>query len=1091
MGTEGPGIRLYTSNRLEILGRKLAETLQNPLSSPFEPEIIVVQSKGMERWVRLALARNHGVCAHCRFPFPNRFVQETFSRALPEVPQVSSFEPQIMTWRIARLLPSCLEKPAFKGLRHYLGDPADALKRLQLSHRIADTLDQYLIFRPQMVFSWEQGRAEHWQAALWRALVSEAGPVHRLAQARTFLQKARAQNALEDLPQRISVFGISALPRFHMEILAALSGFVTVNLFLLNPCQEYWGDILSDHETRKRAPALGQGRQAVEDLHLERGNPLLASMGTLGRDFFDLVNEFPCQEFPCFQDPGRETLLAAIQSDILNLQDRTRPGEKRLPLSPGDTTFQIHACHSPMREMEVLKDRLLHMFEQDPLLEPGDILVMAPDIEAYAPYVQAVFDLPQDDAKRIPFTIADRRLQRESEVVDAFLGFLDLYESRFEAPRVLSLLESPSVRRRFSLTGAELERIHRWVKETGIRWGLNKKHRAQQGLLAFGEHTWESGLERLLLGYALPGRGRRLFKGVLPYDDLEGEEAGLLGRFLEFTHRLFVHIPGLGRPRRLQEWAQALSEILDTFFSPDEDSERDMEALARALHGLGETEEAAGFHEVLDIRTVRWHLERSLETRGYGLGFIAGGVTFCAMLPMRSIPFKVICLVGMNSNAYPRQSKPLGFDFISLHPRRGDRSRRNDDRYLFLESLLSARDRLYISYVGQSIQDNSPIPPSVLVSELIDYIEQAVSPGPTPVREALVTRHHLQAFHPEYFRGNERFYSYSQTNARAARRLVQAPDPPVPFISRGLSVPDPSWESLDLDDLCRFFANPVRYLLNRRLGIYLRDREVLLEPREPFDLKGLDRYRMGQDLLEKGLSGQPLDPLFPLKRASGDLPHGTVGKSLFERMAQDIGHFAAHTAGYLKAPPLEPLPVDIKACGFRITGKIQPVYPDRLLLYRYGGIKAGDRLRTWIYHVLLNAGAPAAYPKTSMLMALDAGSPPEKVWKALEYRPVDHGREILEVLLQAYRKGLSTPLPFFPRSSLKCAELSLRGLSFEEAVQKSQAQWSGNDYTPGEGKDPYFQLCFSDVDPLGRPFFDLAREVFTPLLEHQNEIRGG
>jgi exodeoxyribonuclease V gamma subunit len=1082
------GLRLFTSNRLEILAETLAEVLRTPLPSPLDREVLVVQSRGMERWLSLELARHHGVCANYRFPFPNAFVREIYQKVAPDIPDRSPFDPDILSWRIMERLPALIERPGFEDLRIYLGDGEGGIKRFQLSRRIADTFDQYLLFRPDMISRWEKGEDGHWQAQLWRDLVKGHEKRHRAALAEILYETIReASSGLQGLPRRVAVFGISALPRFHVQFLAAISRVTEVNLFLMNPCREYWGDILSRWEIKRRRVREGGRHVIAEDLHIERGNSLLASMGTLGRDFFDMVTELDCEESSSFEDPGEECLLACTQSDILNLRDRQQAPGARKKVSEEDASIQIHACHSPMREMEVLRDRLLHLFEEDPQLLPRDILVMTPAIELYAPYVQAVFDIPSVDPGWIPFSIADRSVRNEGEIIEPLLAILDLWGSRFGATQVITILETGAVQRKFDLSESDVDLVRTWVKETRIRWGINGKTRGDLGLPALEENTWEAGIERLLLGYALPGAGEHMFGGLLPYDHIEGNDALVLGNFAEFTRRLFRFVSSLGRKRTLSEWSGALRVLLDDFFAADEETEREMQVIRGILNDLEEVSfpHLAGFEEAVDIPVIRGHLVHAFERAGYGMGFIAGGVTFCAMVPMRSIPFKVICLVGMDGEAYPRQSKPLGFDLMARHPRPGDRSRRNDDRYLFLETLLSARETLYISYVGQSVQDNSPIPPSVLVSELLDAVEEGFEIPGGNILDHVVTQHRLQAFSPAYFEPGGRIFSYSEANLEAARGLLKGPVPLKPFISRGLSTPEESWKTVDLGDLARFFGNPARFLLQRRLGIYLGEGTSILEEREPFDLKGLEKYALEQDLTARGMAGRAPGDFLDATRASGQLPHGAVGACTFQDLARGINAFVEKLGPYRDERVLEPLDADFEVSRFRVKGGIGPIYPERFLYTRYAGIKARDLITVWIHHLALNIIGADPYPLRSMLAGLEAARGREPAWRAWFFEPVEKGKEILEGLLDIYWEGLMRPLPFFPESSRDYGEdVLVRGRSPEEALVKARSTWRGGDYSRGEGEDPYSQLCFRAIDPLETEFQELALRIFEPLLEH-------
>ena len=511
--------------------------IRKPLLFPTFPEIIVVQSKGMERWLSMELARHNGICANCKFPFPNTFLQEITKKVMPDLPERSPFDPDIMVFGIMKTLPHCLELPGFEHLKRYLDDDTCDMKLFQISQKITDLFDQYLVFRPEMIFDWDQGRGSHWQAHLWRTLPSDKNRLHRARLRRTLLEKInRMPSDAAAFPQRVSIFGISYLPPFYMETFVELAKKFQINFFLMNPCKEYWADIVSEPEIHKIREKHARYESAKEDLYLEEGNRLLASMGRSGRDFFSMISGLDCPVYELFEDNPKTTILSKIQSDILNLKDRKGHPDTDIAPCP---SIQFHSCHSPMREIEVLHDNLLAMFEEDPDLLPKDILVMTPDIESYAPVIQAVFDAQADRLRRIPFTIVDQSARRESRLLDVFMSLLDLKNSRLGVTSVLALLESQEIKEQFKLTQANVETAERWIRETYIRWGIDADFRRKFGLPDFSENTWEAGIKRLLLGYAMPGFDRRMFAGIVPHDHIEGKEVAILGKLLEFLDRVF------------------------------------------------------------------------------------------------------------------------------------------------------------------------------------------------------------------------------------------------------------------------------------------------------------------------------------------------------------------------------------------------------------------------------------------------------------------------------------------------------------------------------------------------------------------------
>ncbi len=1080
-----PGLTLYTGNRLEDLADRLAGVVGKPLGSPLAPEVIVVQSVGMQRWISMELARRLGVWAHCSFRFPNDVVDDLFRSVLPDAADGGRFEREVLAWRVMAKLPACMGRPGFESLRDYIRSGEDrSLRQWRLAERIAYLFDQYVIFRPGMVLGWEEGEGDGWQAALWRLLARDTPGAHRAAFQRLFFERVRAGGVrTEDLPERLSVFGISALPKFHMDVLAASSSLLDVNIFLMNPSRRYWADIRNSREIRRVLGRGGYESLAPEDLHLEKGNSLLASMGMLGRDFLWLLMSYDGmrdeQAFADREDAGDppSSLLGMIQHDILDLLDRGAPGgeEDTVPFGGTDGSIVIGSCHGPMREVEALHDYLLGLFAADPTLEPRDILVMAPEIEVYVPFIQAVFGNAPDESRNIPFSIADRSVRSESGLVDAFMAVLDCAGGRLGAGRVLDLLQSEDVRRRFGFDEGVAELARRWVAETGIRWGIDAADRERRGLPAIGENTWRHGLDRLLLGYAMPGRGEALFEGILPYDHVEGSEAQALGRFLRFVETLFGWMNALNETRGTEEWSGVLCALMDAFFETDASSASYAAMLKAELSKLREAGALAGFGEAVELPVVKAWLENALRDRRVHGHFLTGGVTFCAMLPMRSVPFRVICLIGMNDDVFPRRSSSLGFDLMAQRPRPGDRSLRTDDRYIFLEAIVSARDKLYLSYVGQSAQDDSAIPSSVLVSELLDYVEQACGMPAGGVREKLVTRHRLQPFSPSYFTGGG-LHSYSRENLEACRALLSERIEPAGFVPESFPEPEP-FSEVFLHDMLRFFRNPARFLLNRRLRLRFDEYGEEVEESEPFDVSSRDRRLLTGALCDRALEGGDVRGLYETFRAAGGLPHGNVGRAAFRSLAAGVPSFVREVRSRRAGGGLPPCEVQVGVGEYALRGRIDGVWKNTLLSHRYAKANAKDLLDLWIRHLALNAAGARGYPKRSAHVASD---------KVVEFRPVEEAEAELEKLVRIYARGLRELIPFFPETSRVFAEQIAKEKTPEDALEAARREWGPSDFGWSEARDDYFDLCFNKVDPLAGEFGELALAVYKPLLEHRD-----
>ncbi len=1057
-------LTIYTSNRMEELVSSLASVVLTGEGDPLTPEIIVMQSKGMQRWLTMELASRFGVWANCLYPFPNAVITQLFSRVLAESENSATFSREVMTWRVLELLPDFLTTETAAPLQHYLAQDRDGLKRFQLAGQIADTFDQYTLFRPEMLLAWESGSAadaeQQWQAQLWRRLVADSNGRHRGRLKELFSQRLSSGVPLAPgtLPARMAVFGVSYLPAYHLEILGAISRFTEINLFLLSPSREYWADIIP----RKRQMLL----PALERAASSEGNPLLASLGKLGRDFSDLaiaLGELASVEEDLYVDPGHDTLLRSLQSDILNLLTTDDNTAQRL-IDPADRSIQIHSCHSPMREIEVLHDNLLALLDSGSGIECRDILVMTPDIETYTPYISAVFEGSRDPSRTIPYSIADRRLTSEGQVAAAFMKLLELPGSRLTVVQLLDLLAAPPVMARFELTDRDIPLIRGWLEETMVRWGMDEQDRIGRGLANYRDNSWMAALDRLLLGYAMPDEGQ-LFNDILPFDSMEGSTVRPLGSLVTFVVSVKTAAAALVAPRPLQQWRRQLRALLNDFISSDDNTAFELTTVSAIVENIGELAEQSGYSGDVELAVIRTWLQARLQQEEKGLGFMTGGVTFCAMLPMRSIPFKVIALVGMNDGAFPRQSRPPGFDLITRHPRPGDRSLRDEDRYLFLEALLSARDCLYISYIGQSIRDNSEIPPSVLTSELLDAIERGYTTGSgQPMEERLLTRHRLQAFSRDYFNPGSGLFSYSTENCAALLEQADNNGKARGFMVEPLA--DGLMSQVSLTELIRFFGNPSRFFLEKRLGIRLQQGTPPLEEREPFALDSLTAYGLKSALLKLVLDGNDPFGLFPEIRARGLLPPARHGELLFNETVKTVRAFAEElrqqTAGSTLLPPLE---ITLNIAGVQLAGTLDRIWPSQMLRYRCARLKAKDLLGAWIEHLVLNATSIPGYPWHTLLIQTDG--------KHL-FQRVSNAQEILQSLLELYRKGTTTPLRFFPESSLAYAK--------KRELEKARKAWNEGFISDGEGSDPHFRRCFGEQEPFDKEFQQTADMVLGPLL---------
>ncbi|MYL22403.1 exodeoxyribonuclease V subunit gamma [Halomonas alkaliantarctica] len=1115
-----------------------------------------------------------GIAAALDVMLPARFLWQAYRTVLTHtvqngaghnedaVPETSPFDKSRLVWRLLRLLPTLAGQPVFEPLAQFLETDRDQRKHYQLAERLADLFDQYQVYRADWLDAWANGddvlitaRGEarpledhqRWQPALWRILRDDvtatqggAGLNSSRAQVhRRFLkaiEQLDGQPCPPGLPRRLIIFGISSLPQQTLEALAALSRCCQIVLCVHNPCQFYWADII-EHKDLLRASRYRQRRKtgmpealdvlgtgdAIDALHLH-AQPLLAAWGKQGRDYLRLLDEhddtgdyqtlFEQQAlridmFEPFSGE-RGCLLSQLQDDIRELRPVAETQTHWPALDPADDSVVFHIAHGPQREVEILHDQLLAAFSADPELRPRDIIVMVPDIDRYAPHIDAVFgQLPSDDPRFIPYTLSDQASRHRLSLMIALEKLLRLPELRLSVSDLLDLLDVPALRQRFGLTERDLPVLERWMEGAGIRWGLNAKQRQTLELPGgLSQNTWAFGLRRLLLGYTV-GEGHA-WQGIEPFDDIGGLEAGLAGPLATLLEKLEATWETFRQPTDAAGWVARLRALLETFFLTDDAQESVMlTKLENGLQQILESSREAKLDDPLPLSMVREHWLAQIDEHSLSQRFLAGAVNFATLMPMRAIPFKRVCLLGMNDGEYPRSQPPLDFDLMGSDYRPGDRSRREDDRYLFLEALLSARDQLYVSWVGRSQIDNTTLPPSVLVGQLRDHLEAGwrIESG-TPLLDALTTEHPLQPFSRAYFNSPaSRLFTYAHEWRGAHEwREEYAPRTP-PSAQAPLPKPENAPASLSLGQLGGFLREPVRTFFNTRLGVYFEQEAIAELDAEPFTLDGLQNWQLQDRLIAAQRravdNGEPrleaLNTELERFQRQGVLAMGAFGDRMRDALAEPMDDlFSAYQDALAQWPVALSAPEAI-----HLEGNDGIVLEDwlgelrhsehgercRLLLLSSSLIKKSKYqwhhlLRHWVAHLAGNLSGPM----TTQLLS-KAGN------ITLDPIAADTALAHLHTQLNAWQAGLQAPLPLAPQAAfawltkLGTPEMAEEKGRESDAYAAAEAAYEGGRYQTGEVAQsaylshqwPRFERLFNEPTQHGHRFATLTEALYAPL----------
>lgn len=1139
------GFMVVHGNRLDDLRSLVVSWMRRYPLSPLENEIALVQSNGIAQWLKLALAEDAeeddlggcGIAAAIDVQLPGSFMWQLYRLVLgkDEIPAASLLDKAPLTWRLMRLLPALIDQPHFEPLRRFLTADTDLRKRYQLSERLADLFDQYQVYRADWLEDWAAGKhqlrnvrgeaksltpANCWQAELWRALLLDVG-TEGMAQSRAgvhqrFIERiTQMSEAPAGLPARVIVFGISSLPGQALEALAGLARFSQVLLCVHNPCRHHWADIVADkdllrHQYKRQARKAGMPVVLDPQALHQHAHPLLAAWGKQGRDYINLLDShddpasyrsaFKDGRIDLFSEADPHTILNQLQDDILELRplDETRDLWPAVDMAQ-DRSIRFHVAHSAQREVEILHDQLLARFSKDPDLRPRDVIVMVPDIDSYAPHIRAVFgQLERDDRRFIPFTLADQGQRGREPLLIAVEHLLKIPDSRFAVSEILDLLDVPALRARFKIQERDLPTLHRWIEGAGVRWGLNAQQREGLGLpAALEQNSWHFGLRRMLLGYAV-GAGAAC-DGIEPYDEIGGLDAALIGPLVALIDALQVAHSELSSPAIAKEWGSRLQALLQVFFLAD--SEHDDYLLAQ-LEQLRETWletcESVSLQDELPLTVVREAWLAGLDQGRLSQRFLAGSVNFCTLMPMRAIPFKLVCLLGMNDGDYPRAQPPLDFDLMGSDYRPGDRSRREDDRYLLLEALLSARDQLYISWVGRSIRDNSERPPSVLIGQLRDHLGSgwklsgAIEPMDSKKRDPgqqlldeLTLEHPLQPFSAQYFHGNTGYFSFAREWQVLHEVSVAKPDAPA------LSAHEQD-EPLNLAQLQDFLRNPVKHFFSQRLKIYFEVAEAPLADEEPFVLDALERYSLSDSLLSAALSGtQNIDEALHAQalklQGSGLLPMAGFGTSLQEELIEPLPDLLQRYQSLLHKWPeslSSALPVSHSYQGVSLEGWVGGLHRNtagEYLLITAIPNSIGSKknrkwhrlIRPWVLHLVACA---CGLPLSTALVASD---------ETLLLDPLDKSlaTDALNDVLTAWSSGMQRPLPVAVKTAF--AWLGQSDESKAEAAARKAYEGDGQTSDGERRESTSLARQFPDFDALveSEEFAGWCDALYKPLFE--------
>ena len=1138
-----PMLSTHRAERSDRLVDGLASLLRTPSGDAFTPEIVAVPTRGVERWLTQRLSATlgaseggrDGVCANVAFPFPGTLTDRALASATAIDPDQDPWPVRRSVWPLLGVVDQHLGEGWLAPLAGHLGRVAPAAsptrgdasgdaaedprraRRFATVRHLADLFDHYGVHRPGMICAWAEGRDTdetgraivedlRWQPPLWRALRAAIGvpsPAERLGPA---CARLRASPELADLPRRLSLFGLTRLPASYLEVLSSLAAGRDVHLWLLHPSAALWARLAGDHPpttTGRHLPPRTEGGSGTPQ------HPLLASWGRDAREMqlvLASVRTDHDEALAAVDAPA--TLLGRIQADIRAdrpLPPAPPPGgtDQRFRVAPDDRSIRVHACHGPTRQVEVLRDTILHLLSDDPTLEARDVIVLCPDIDAFAPIIAATFGLGpsgdghhgQESADTHPadtdsvagtrgsdlrVRLADRSLRQTNPVLAVVTHLMTMVGSRVGASSVLDLAGMAPVRERFRLDDDDLTTLGEWVRQAGIRWGLDAAHRAPFHLQGVEANTWRWGMDRILAGVMMAADDGPPVDGTLPLDVAGTSDAGLVGRLAELVDRLADALDRLSVTQTVPEWVGALAVSADALLAvsgPDRWQRHQLDTtLAEVLdeaHGAGAVP--------LSPAEVRELFADRLKGRPTRANFRTGHLTMCTLVPMRSVPHRVVCLLGLDDTVFPRGDRLDGDDLLSRHPRVGDSNPRSSDQQLLLDAVLAAQDHLVITYTGRDERTNEVRRPAIPVAELLDVAERtatdsggglaidaaatgAVTDGGVAGR--LVVHHPLQPFDARNFTVGAltpaQPWSFDVAQLAGARAAAGHRHAPEPFLPGPL--PPVSTDLINLNDLAAFVRHPVRAFLRDRLGVSLPRPDEEADDSLPIDLDGLEQWGVGDHLLRRQLAGWSAADADAAALAGGALPPGWLGQRRLATVAEIVAALVSEAGGpgldgqLLDDGGIVDIALELPS-GRTVAGTVSGLRGNVVNTVTYSRLKATHRLEGWVRLLVLSAARPdqawsgqivsrPAYGSRALaqrtVLAPLGGDPGERRRLAVAQ---------LEILADLWARGMDEPLPLYAATSAAWA-----GDERERAEPVAQRCWEGEFEREGEQGDAEHRL---------------------------------
>lgn len=1055
-------LHLYKSNRLEWLAEKLSDSLYSAGNiHPLQSDLIIVPNRDNARWLQFKIAEQNIISANIQYLLPAEWMWNKIRHIHPDIPKELATDKNPLKWALMSLLMNGKIPEKATLLKNYaatFGEGEKAERHLQLSNLIASVFDKYLVHRPDMILEWDQGGAvsensqEQWQISLWNRLTDQLDRLyssklqyHRPALWKEMLLNMQNEETTNYLIQNFWVFNPGKLPEPLVEMLVAYASKIHVHIFnhqLLDLKDE---DYNSDQFL---ADMLDEEISSEKSYH-----------------FYLSEYNIDYDQHKHFEKRSESSFLHLMQNRLLySYGNKTN----ELTVFP-DQSVSIHSCHSKLREIETLHNYILNCIENSDSIYPDDIVVVSPDMDKYAPYIKAVFGTKDGDLPIIPYSIGEKSINEKKNTYSLLESILEFIDSRWFPNDFMDILHSGPIMEKFDLSDTDVSMIRRWISDNHVTWGMDSDHRKEENQPENKTNTFRASLNRLWFGSLFELPDFEMIENIPAYygiDTTEKEE--VLARFSAFLNLLNKIRIETGTDRTMSEWSEYGVSWIDQLFSinSEENLLFDLIELVRSPY---DQSRLCDFDEKVPYRIFKKEVLAAIKENRSATASLTSGVVFSSMVPMRNIPFKIVAMIGLNEDEFPRKINTPEFDLIQNSPTSRETTVKDEDRHLFLQYVMAPSEKLFISYIGRSIIDNEKIQPSVILEKWMDRIEEVCGVE----MYDLIREESLNGFSAAQYK-EKRSYSniYADVTASLNKNNKRAGNYSGLPESR-----EKSQNVIKITDLESFFKNPLKFFVMQSHNIRLSDFDDRLG-KETFVPDALLSYKLTAPALNWIESGISKDSAKNLLLRTGIVPDDFLGHQTAETIieqSEEILTLISEETGSFKKTRIN---ISYSLNNKTIEGYVESYSKDKYYDIFLSAKSGKNLIIAWLRYLLLLNHQKKNFIENRVLMNAkkDGGE-----W--LSFSPVENPFEILKNLIEIYLNGVKKPFLFAPKTSLIFSKIQHEE-NLEKAIQLAESEWFGN-FVIAENSDPVYQLWFGRSNPLDLPEFRKnADRVFNDLIKN-------